>query len=219
MALPTTDLELANLALSKIGHTTPILNLTTDQTPEAVAARQFLDLDRERALAAGGAIQGRRGWSFAYKRAVLVAAASQTHDGWDYFYTAPGDLVRGTGWLWVDVENPAPDELEPFDLLRNTAGTGHVIGCNLPVVGSPATEPILIYTFRATNVALYTPEFLEFFAQLLAFDLAMPVTKKTEVQAAAYSLIGPAFREALNAEERGRQARQAPDTPSKRARG
>lgn len=217
MALPTTDLELVNMALAKIGHTTAVANLSTDQTPEAVAARQFLDPCRERAFQYHGAKKGETGWRWASKQAVLVAAAGQTDERWEYFYTPPTDMVPNTGWLWAGIPDPPPDTLAEFQVILNAAGSGKVIACNLPPVAG--VSPIFVYTKLVTTVTLYPMSFVEFFTWLLAADLAMPVTRDLARRDRALLEAQYALAVAVAAEGRGSQGYPEPYTLSRRARG
>jgi hypothetical protein len=315
VATPTTDLEIANLALSKLGHTTAIVNLSTDATPEAKAARQWIDVDRDRAL-------GAFAWKFAEKRTMLVPLVGQTHERWTQFYRVPTDWVPGQGRIYTGHPNPNPDAMDEWEAVLTAAGTGRCIACNRPPVGatSPplaltataqvgggtftaatyfwvvtaisskgeslasnelsatialngtclltwtlptdatsvrvyrgtsagaesiyfalgkvstytdtgaagtagtpptttaATEPVFFYVRRETNVALYPQHFVDFFASLLAADLAAPLTRKMEVEARAIQKADISFRLAVVAELRGMQPYMQPPTPSVRSR-
>lgn len=214
MSLPTTDLELVNIALAKLGHTVQVVSLSGDQTPEAKAGRMFIDVDRDRALAS---LSGPgAGWKWAQKRAVLVTLAGQSHERWTYFYTPPADWVPGTGWFYMGHPNPNPDAYPEWEAILTAAGSGRCIACNLPVVGT--TDPAFVYTSRVTNVALYPQPFVEFFTWMLAADFVMPLKRDRKERVEALQEMKLAYGEAVRSELSGMQTYQPPPTLSVRAR-
>jgi hypothetical protein len=203
MALPSTDLEIVNLALDNLSHTIPVGNLSTDTSPEAKAAKRWLDADRDRAL-------GAYTWRWAERWELLVEAAGQSHPEWAYFYDVPTGMVPGTGRF------QEADEL--FEIVLNAAGTGYVVACNVEL---SSDTPMFGYTARITNAALYPQEFVVFFSWLLASDLAKPVLKDKDgrIRLSCLQEAALALAEAKAADLSGAPEVPAPSTPSVASRG
>src|SRR3972149_2912495 len=120
MALPTTDLDVANMALANLGHTVQIVTLATDSTLEAKLARQFLDTERDTCIA-------EYRWKWAERRAILTESTGtgvwwdNVKKDWEHVYALPADCVQPRA-LWPGTRNPTTDEGEPFDVTLDSAG-------------------------------------------------------------------------------------------------
>ena len=220
MSLPTTDLDIANMALGNLGHTVQIVNLATDSTTEAKNARLYLDSERDRCLA-------EYRWRWAEKRAVLTESTGtgdwwdMVHEDWQYVYALPADCVQPRA-LWPGTRNPAPRDTEPFDQRLDSAGTAKVLVCDVKAsTVAPNKAPVLLYTWRNTTVTQYPQPFVDFLAWALAVKLALPV-KGDQGQVALQTALAMrkiAFVEAARFDLQSYAHDQAPTTPSLAARG
>lgn len=220
MALPTTDLEIANMALANIGHTVQIGNLTSDSTTEARNARLFLDSEREILL-------GSFDWNFARERAVLVQATgtgdwwNSVDDDWDYVYSLPANCVEPR-YLYPGTRNPTPQEREPFERARNAADNGFVLLCDVKPVTSGDKAPVLFYTARITVVSEYPQPFVSLFAWALGWRLAVPVMGEERGEAKRKEIgryVTAAYVDAVRCDVQSKGRDQEPPTPSLAARG
>jgi hypothetical protein len=220
VALPSTDKDLANLALANLGHTTQVADLANDNTTEAKNARLFLDSEREVCLA-------EYDWRWARKQAVLVEATGTgdwwdgVEDDWAHVYAPPPDCLQPRQ-LYSGTRNPRPDQVEPFAWLRNAADNGFVIACDVaPVTTGSNKAPLLWYTKRATTVTEYPQPFVKFFVWALAVHLAVPVIGGEEGREArrdAQLHRRSAFLEAARFDFLSARSDPAPTTPSIAAR-
>lgn len=220
MALPSTDVDIVNMALGAyLGHTVRVGSLS-DSSPEAKAASLFLDSDREICLEA-------HDWKWARKRVALTQVTgtgdwwNSVDDDWDYVYSLPADCVQPR-YLYPGTRNPTPQEREPFERLRNAADDGYVIACDVAPVTTGDKAPILFYTARITTVTQYPQWWIRFLAAKLALDIAKPVLGDDKARAKEQELLGfvrMEFVNAVAADSHTRGADQEPPTPSLAARG
>ena len=216
MATPTTDLELVNIALSKIGHTVQVVNLSTDDTLEARTARIFLDIDRDRAL-------GVYRWKWADQQKVLTEVTTEAHDRWAHLYSRPTDYVVGRQ-IYPNARLVNPEIEIPFDgdVIKKD-GTGKLIGCDLAPVAAQADgtggEPLMFYTARISTVAIYPQMFVDFFTWLLASSLAMPLVRERKVREDALKETRLSLVEAIRVDLMSSRKDVDPATPSAASRG
>ncbi len=222
MGLPTTDKDIANMALANLGHTIQIVTLATDDTTEAKNARLFLDSERDVCLA-------EYRWRWAEKLVALVELAAPdpltdwwhaVREDWDHVYTFPADCVQPRA-LYPGTRNPRPEDAVPFAQRLNEAGTAQVLLCDEDPVTTAPKSPLLHYTWRQTDVAKYPQPFCKFFAWALAVHLAKAVIGGTEGKAARDDALlhrAIAFRDAWVFDARSYTPDQKPVSPSMAAR-
>lgn len=90
--MATTNVDIANLALSHLGESKPVTNLDTPSTPNEIHLARFYPIAREICLKA-------HPWKFAIKKSLLVLHDEDDEDGplngeWCFAYDAPTDIAR-----------------------------------------------------------------------------------------------------------------------------
>lgn len=199
--MPATPAELCNLALGRIGIRADIQQLT-DDNEEAIACNNCYGPARDRTLQAIS-------WRFASRQATL-ALATVTRLNWDFVYRLPVDCLVPR-LIVPDMQVPGPEDRIPFDW-GDDAATGAILFTDREFA-------VLEYTAKFTDVARFTPAFVEAVAWRLAGDLALRLPNKTsladgcEKQATRELLAAAAFNS--NAAQVGR----APEADSIRVRG
>jgi hypothetical protein len=206
--MPTSEATLCNLALARIGDTDNFLeDLGTDTSEEAALCNVFYENQRDSLLAAFW-------WPFATRRAVLPASAEDPRAGWGYIYTVPTDCVAAryiypSGpsqvlytplppsqlmGVWTNPRMPRPDQRVPFSVESGmtTDPDGNLVDSK--VLLCDLTTPLLVYTSRMTDPANFPPLFKDALAWSVAAEIAMPLTKKTNLQQFAQGKFEAAWR-------------------------
>jgi hypothetical protein len=134
----------------------------------------------------------------------------------------PTDCVQPRE-VYAGTRNPAPEDAEPFDRLRNAADDGFVLACDVRPVTSGTKAPVLFYPKRATTVTEYPQPFVHFLAASLAAKLAMPVMgpdeKGMRALKVATELRRIRFIDAVRFDVQSVRRDRPPPTPSLAARG
>lgn len=154
-----TKLDIANLALGKLGSTHQIVNVDTETTNIAKIVRRHLANAIE-------AMLDEHPWAVFSRSGPLSLKASNVSPKWQYSYAMPTDaaVIRRLG-----AENYFPDEAEyleeliPFEPIYN--GYGYDIHTNLP---SAYAE----YTVNPPEDAILPTHFGRAVAAQLALDIA-----------------------------------------------
>ena len=164
MAISTTKLEVANMALSLLGQE-PLVTFDAN-TRNGRTIRLFFEAARVGALEDGG-------WSFSTKRQVLSPLASSPAFGWVYEFSLPSDFLKEQFVYDTNAED-VDYRVESGKLLTDV----NVIK--------------LIYTWDQQDYSEYSAKFIELFAYKLAAKCAYQVTRsRSEEQAllTAYSAL------------------------------
>ncbi|MDP2330301.1 MAG: hypothetical protein Q8M19_06345 [Reyranella sp.] len=156
--MATTDVDICNRALSRLGTRATIAALDENST-EARTASIWYAATRDTLLRA-------HDWNFARRR-VLLAGQGVAPTGWRFRYAVPTDCVR---------------------LLRLTSATQEAGAARFEVAGDatgrfvlcdePAAEAV--YTARVDDPNLYDAGFASALVEQLAAHIAYPITQKTE---------------------------------------
>lgn len=154
MATVTTEAELVNLALARIGHRDYLDDLGEDSA-EAESASQVYKTTRNALLA-------RRDWNFASGELEL-ALTTEERVGWGYCYALPADCLVARS-IWPGERRPGPGNAIPFATTLNDARTGRLV-----VTDQEAA--ILRYTVELTTVGLFPPHFVVALAAQLGAEL------------------------------------------------
>ena len=176
--MATSKTSIINRALAKIGSR-PVVNIDTDDTPEARAAQKFYDIALENILTDTL-------WTFA-KRRKLLATTTDTvpfnvdNERLTVVYQRPADALRvfelnDKDAIWYEEEDK---------ILCDTAGLG------------------AIYTYLNTNPATYKPYFVTAFSDLLAAQMCYTLlnsSSKTQELHELYERISLPKAKAQNAQ-------------------
>lgn len=147
---------ICNLAFSHFGQNANIISIDPpDDSVEAQLCSQFYPIARDEMLEL-------HAWDFASKRATLSPLVS-TREDFVYAYALPGDCLKPRKVL---PEGYASDsESEVFELEDN------ILYTDVPTVAT------LVYTYKLTSTARFTPLFTSALSLRLASYLAGPILK------------------------------------------
>lgn len=143
--------EICNLALSHLGSTKRIANLSTEQSTEAALFRVFYETCLDLVL------RDYR-WPFASTIAALGLIEDDPNEEWSYSYSYPTDCLEIRRIL-SGVRNDARDSRVPYKIAYSSAG--RILYCDIENAEAE-------YTIRITDPQLYPPDFI----MALSFRLA-----------------------------------------------
>lgn len=191
------QIDICNMALSHLGVSVEVQDLTTDRSAAAQALRRFYEPTRDEVLRDFD-------WSFARKREVLALVETDPNLDWTYSYRRPAEAVAIRS-LPNDagIRQETLSSRTAFD--EGSDDTGELIFADL-------TDAEVVYTFRETNTELYPPDFVAAFSLLLAARIGPRVAGGDQFKLAdrAYLLyeraIKKAWANALNERRRDPEA-------------
>jgi hypothetical protein len=177
----TTEVDICNRALSRLGTRATIQSLTENST-EAEQCKIWYAATRDALLRA-------HDWNFA-RRQVALADTDDPPTGWDYSYVLPTDCLRVL--RFASATPPVPSR--EFEV----AGTS-----SARVIYTDEAEAEAIYTARVEDPSLFDQGFATALVDQLASHIAFPITQKTDVAVRLAQIARQSFLEAtaLNANE------------------
>lgn len=169
--MATSEVQIVNLALSRVGETQFIASLN-DATASARAAKVAWPLVLASAMEA-------HSWSWATRVKALAALAGEDVPGWKYAYAAPADCLHPRR---VDESREVAEEqlLEcrrpgvPFEQALSAAGSAKLLRCN-------TENAWLTYTRDSVPVSLWPSQFVDVLTWAMARELALSLPKKPAV--------------------------------------
>jgi hypothetical protein len=156
--MATTDVDICNRALSRLGTRATISALDENST-EARTASIWYAATRDTLLRA-------HDWNFARRRVVL-AEQGAAPTGWAFRYALPTDCIR---LLRIVSASPEAGAIR-FEVAGDA--TGRFVFCD-----QPAAEAV--YVARVDDPNLYDAGFASALVDQLAAHIAYPITQKTE---------------------------------------
>lgn len=167
--MATSDTNVCNLALIRMGSQVQIQDLVSEQSAEAIACRIALPISRRRCLEY-------LPWPFAQQYATLALVAEEPNTDWGYSYRWPTDaltitkIVNSAGRTIVDEDN---NELV-FEAGSDASGR---------LIFTDYEDAVVKYTALVENPNLYSGTFESALAWLLAADLAMALSRDKALKA------------------------------------
>ena len=155
--------EICNMALSYIGHGR--INSIDEETEEARKCKVHYDHDRRRMLTAYP-------WGFA-KGVGRLALYTESIPGWDFLYAYPASCLSV---LYVYDEAHAEDKEEDrqeFEIVTINGGRR--------AIASNVRDAWAEYTLDVRDADMFSEEFTEGLAHLLASSIAMGVTGSANI--------------------------------------
>lgn len=188
-----TDIDICNMALSTLGSATTVTSITPptgDGSAAALYCVTFYPIARQEALETGTS------WSFAKRRAALVATTNLS-SVWTYAYSLPAncmtpvkvfalsaiqspDAVFSEGWR--------PNESQGADFTIETNAS------SVPVLLTNEPDAELLYLVDQTDTTKWSTDFVVGVAELLASYLAGPIIRGAAGAKAKASLRENAMR-------------------------
>ena len=175
MAITTTQLEIANMALILLGQE-PLLSFDKDSR-NGRAVRAFFEAARV------GVLEDAH-WSFATKRVVLAPDAEAPAFGWANQFTLPSDFLKEQ-FILNGSDSNVTYRIESGKLLTNI------------------TEPRLIYTWNQTDYSRYTAKFIELLAYKLAAKCAYQATNSRSEEQALFNAYSALLIETMSSDSIG----------------
>lgn len=176
--MATTDVDICNRALSRLGTRATISALDENST-EARTVSIWYAATRDTLLRA-------HDWNFARRRVVL-AVQGTAPTGWAFRYALPSDCIR---LLRIAVADPEGGIVR-FEVVGDS--TGRFVLCD-----EPAAEAI--YTARVEDPNQYDSGFSSALVDQLAAHVAYPITQKTDAAVRLAQLARTAMAEAMAAD-------------------
>lgn len=182
--MPASEIEICNLALLRVGITTPLATLA-DGTKESNACNTLYSQMRDLLL-------GSFPWSFATRRDAPAASSESVRTGWQHIYDLPDDVLS-VQKIWSGARRVRPEQEIPFKVEVKADGSGRVLLTD-------KEEPEVFTTIRLTNVLLFSPFFSDALASLLAVELVPALTLAEAMSARAMQRFQFSFANALTAD-------------------
>ena len=207
--MPLTDAQICTLALNRVGEKQPLGSLK-DATNAGRLCRLVYPLARDGALEEFP-------WPFARRRAALALLADDEDDaearentGYAYVYALPSDCLVPR-YLETGLLNPAEDQKIPFELEDDADQSTGVLLTN-------QEDAELVYTWRVTETAKFTPLFADALAWRVAYELCFSLPVKPAVGERAMQMYQMKVAEAAASTQRHAQLAPKPKPLSVRAR-
>ena len=161
----SSDVEICNMALSRVAHTQPIVSFT-EKSKAAELCRVFYAPLRELVLQAFP-------WPFA-ESVVALASLGNPAPGWAYRYRYPADCLQVRDIVQPGFRRSLTSDLQIPYTIGYDAG-GRVIHTDQP-------EAACRFTFKVEDSTFFDPQFADALAWRLAMDLALPLSSKPDLQ-------------------------------------
>lgn len=153
--MATTEAQICNLALLKVGQREQILSLGENSASAQACAIAYPQA-RDSLLASWP-------WRFAAYRATLALLANVERSGWEYAYALPADCLEARS-VYPGARVVPEESKVPF-AIEHEPGVGRVLLTD-------QEDAELLYTRKVETVVLYPPLFVEALAAKLAIELA-----------------------------------------------
>ena len=187
--MATSEVSICNMALSRIGISTPIAALN-ESSVEAQLCNQWYAVARDATIYDFD-------WPFCSKRATLGLVEEDPNDDWDYSYRVPADCLRAR--RLVDGTAIVGDDGPEFEISGDDSGG---------LLLTDEAEAILLYSRSVNNPAFFPPAFTMALAWCLAVEIAPALSRKESVLNTCWQAYGLAIAGAAAAvanESRGRK--------------
>ncbi|EMJ5971364.1 hypothetical protein GWI96_05725 [Proteus sp. G4380] len=159
------EIEICNIALSRIGNSRSI-NSMTEASKEAVQCNLHYAQCRDSVLADFP-------WNFATKK-VALANTNNPPPNWTYAYRYPNDCLKAIGIVEPHQKYRRPDTAIHFHVGSDENGTGRLIFTDHP-------SAWLEYVARITDVNMFDALFKDALAWRLAAELARPLASNAGI--------------------------------------
>jgi hypothetical protein len=189
----TSEVQICNLALVRLGERQ--ITALDEGTKAANLCSLYFEPLRDEVLAA-------HPWGFAGKRRNLALLSTDGVGRWMYAYQSPSDCLKARF-----IESDLGGRDTPF----------RVEGATVLANVNPC---VLVYTFRAGNVNVFSPDFVKAFWTRIAAELAIPLSGSKTLNQQMWALHLAAMSEAESGDATADRDEAIPQTdPWLAARG
>jgi hypothetical protein len=185
--------DIVNMALSSLGSKQTIQDIDSDQSTEARTSALHYDQALLTCLEASD-------WSFATTWATSALLTASPPDDWAYMYAMPSNVVKMLGI--VDTLDSRVNRPAKF---RKTNYEGQL------VLLTDTVSPVWRYIYHNDTPATYTSQFVDALAAQLAYRLAMPLTRKLDLQKMAFETYTQLIRQAAASDANEQTLNEEPD--------
>jgi hypothetical protein len=161
----SSDIEICNIALSRVAHTQPIVSFT-EKSKAAELCTVFYAALRNLVLADFP-------WPFA-ESIVTLADIGSPAPGWAYRYRYPADCLKVREIIQPGQRRPLNADLQIAYKIGYDAG-GRVIHTDQPEAG-------VRFTYRVEDPTFFDALFADALAWRIGADLALPLSSKPDLQ-------------------------------------
>lgn len=159
--MAASEVEICNLAIA-ICESDKYLESLDEGSQEAINCKVWYAQTRDLVLR-------KAAWPFAKKRAALVLSGTAPSI-WGFSYALPIDCLTAQG---VEDGAGSIDTRATYAIEGDGTGSGRLIYMNVE-------DAVLIYTMRAIDPTIYSPEFVEALSWKLAASIARPLKIGTD---------------------------------------
>ena len=175
----SSDIEICNVALSRVAHTQPIVSFT-ERSKAAELCSVFYKTLRELVLTDFP-------WPFA-ESVVTLAEIGSPAPGWAYRYRYPADCLKVREIIIPGQRIPlTADQQIPYKIGYDVGGR---------VIHTDQIEAGVRFTYRVEDSTFFDALFADALAWRLAMDLALPLSSKADLQQFAAQQYGLALTKA-----------------------
>lgn len=159
------DIEICNIALSRVAHTQPIVSFS-ERSKEAELCSVFYASLRKLVLTDFP-------WPFAESNVVLADIGSPA-PGWAFRYRYPADCLKVREIIMPGQRRPLTSDMQiPYKVGFDTGGR---------VIHTGQTQAGVRFTFNVEDPTFFDALFADALAWRLAMDLALPLSSKADIQ-------------------------------------
>ncbi len=158
-----TDVDIANMALGRLGTRATIADLEENSTEAREIVRWYATVRDD--------LLSRIDWNFSRVYAALSSSGTPP-SRWGYSYAYPSDCLK---FRRLDLGVPAGVPFDPqvnFEI--GSASSVKFIWCNV-------AQAIGVYSQQVTDPSRFEPNFVTAFADCLAARVAVPITQKLDL--------------------------------------
>jgi hypothetical protein len=161
----SSDIEICNLALSRVAVTQAIASFT-ERSKEAEQCRVLYSHLRELVLQEFP-------WPFA-ESIVALASLGSPAPGWAFRYRYPADCLKIRNIVQPGFRRALNSDMEiPYQIGYDAGGR---------VIHTDQPEAACRFTFKVEDSTFFDPQFADALAWRLAMDLALPLASKPDLQ-------------------------------------
>jgi len=193
----TSETQIANLALTRLGHY-ELSSLATDQTKEGRVMRAHYEPTRDLLLRA-------HPWNWAIARATLAASSTAPNHEYTYAYPLPDDFLKMVN-TYNEIGVVTYFDAQVGQYIAPDQYRIEIVGGQRCIVTDESTCSIE-YVSKVTDVAQFDPLFVDLLAQRLACEVCYPITQNSALNERLWQIFEMKWRDATSSDAQEGTAR------------
>lgn len=202
----TSETEIANLALTRIGH--GLISALSENSTAAQVCNLHYPRTRDAMLRA-------HPWNFAVRRATLARSSTTPNHEFNYYHVLPADCLKvlrthweadgsvGTSIYGFPGQMGYAAQIAPYRI-ESVSGVGKCLACNEDTVK-------IEYIAQITDTAQFDDLFVDCLAARLAAEIAMRLTDNQSAARTMWDMAAAKLAEARTADSQEGTPREAVD--------